>query len=184
MIVGLIIILVFPFIYFYTQMTNLNSKTSAIKKAIDEGKETYTDTVDMCERWTATGEKVYRTKWVYTSIKTEDAIEGDDVLMGLNTHKVYRNYSKENFINHIQQQIDNGECWCYERAAYNRNSSQDYILRYNMKDKYFYYLGFDYDTHSYFIKYYNNNQKEMIDYNRYKELGGYDWKDESRGYRK
>lgn len=181
--IGLIIILVFPFIFFYTQMNKLNNKTSAIKKAMDEGKETYIDTVDMCTRWTATGEKVYRCKWVYTHIKTEDTIEGDDVLIGLNTHKIYRNYSKENFFDHVQNQINNNKCWCYERSAYNKNSNKDYILKYNMKDKYFYHLGWDNKTHNYIIQYYNTDKTETITYKEYKELGGCDSKDKTRGYR-
>lgn len=182
--IGLIIILVFPFAFFYTQINKLDDKTNAIKKAINKEKETYLDTVDMCTRWTTTGEKVYRCKWVYTHIKTKDAVEGDDVLIGLNSYRIYRNYSKENFLNHIQNQINNNKCWCYERSAYNKNSNKDYILRYNMKDKYFYYLGWDNETHNYIIIYYGTNKKEIITYERYKELGGYDSKDKTRGYKK
>ena len=52
-----------------------------------------------------------------------------------------------------------------------------------MKDKYFYCLGWDWDTHNYVIKYHNSEKKEIISYERYKELGGYDWNDKTRGYR-
>lgn len=184
MIIGFLIIIIFPFIYFYTQANNFGKKTSAIKKAMDEGRETYIDTVDMCERWLATGEKVYHCKWVYTTIKTEDAIEGDNVLMGLDTHRVYRNYSKESFIKHVQSQIDNGECWCWERHAYNEKAPKDYYLHYNMKEKYFYRLRWDSDTHDYCIEYDNTDKKDIITYERYKELGGTDWKDKTKDYRR
>ena len=53
-----------------------------------------------------------------------------------------------------------------------------------MKDKYFYYLGWDNETHNYIIIYYGTNKKENITYERYKELGGYDSKDKTRGYKK
>lgn len=182
--IGLIIILVFPFIFFYTQMNNFNEKTGAIRKAIEEEKETYIDTVDMCERWTATGEKVYHCKWVYTNKKTEDAIEGDNVLMGLNTHKVYRNYSKEKYIADIQWRMDHGTCWCWERHAFNEKTKEDCLLHYHMKDKYFYRLGWDNVTHNYCITYHNTDKKEIISYEKYKEFGGFDIKDRTRGYRK
>ena len=183
MVIGFLIIIIVPFVFYYTQINNLNQKVVIIKKAINERKETYIDTVDMCERWTATGEKVYHCKWVYTAIKTEDAIEGDDVLMGLNSHKVYRNYSKERFIQHIQWQIDNGLCWCWDRSAYNKKNNADSDLKYHLKEKYFYYLGLDLNSHKYFICYYNTNKKEIIDFNKYKELGGLDWKDKTGGYK-
>ena len=185
MIIGFLVIIIFPFIYFYTQANKLGQKTSSIKKAMDEGKETYTDTVDMCTRWTETGEKVYRSIWHYHKTHPEqDAIEGDDVLFGLNTYRVYRNYTKERFVEHVQRQIDSGKCWCFERAAFNQNSSKDYVLRYNMKEKYFYHLGWDWNTHSYFVKYHGTDKIVTIDYDRYKELGGYDWKDQTKGYRR
>lgn len=181
--IGLIIIIVFPFMFFYTQMNNLNRKTSAIKKAIDKEKETYIDPIDMCERWTATGEKVYRGKWVYKTIKTEDAIEGDDVLFGLNTYKIYRNYSKEKYIADIQWQIDHGRCWCWERHAFNNKNKKDYHLHYHMKGKYFYRLNWDDKTHNYYIEYYNNGKKEIINYEKYRELGGFDWEDRKKRYK-
>ena len=43
MIAGLLIIIIFPFIYFYTQMDNFNQKTDVIKRAIDEKKYYYCD---------------------------------------------------------------------------------------------------------------------------------------------
>lgn len=142
MIVGLIIILVFPFIYFYTQMSNLNSKTSAIKKAMDEGKETYIDPLTGKMHWTENGALVTQTKLDFLW-KTGDqqGIPGDEVIIDLNTRKIYRNYSREKFQMHIQSQINQGKCWCGERQEYrDKGYSKDYLLKYHMKDKYFYRL--------------------------------------------
>ena len=142
MIVGLIIILVFPFIYFYTQMCNLNSKTSAIKKAIDEGKETYIDPLTGKMHWTKNGALVIRTKLDFLwKPGDQQGIPGDEVIIDLNTRKIYRNYSREKFQMHIQDQINQGKCWCGERQEYrDRGYSKDYLLKYHMKDKYFYRL--------------------------------------------
>lgn len=185
MIIGFLIIIIFPFIFFYTQVNNLGKKTNAIKEAIEEGKETYIDTVDMCERWTATGEKVYHTTWHYCKTRPEqDAIDGDKVLMGLNTFTVYKNYSKESYIADIQWKIDHEICWCWERHAFNEKKKEDCLLHYHMKDKYFYRLGWDNTTHNYCITYHSTDNKEIISYEKYKELGGYDLKDRTRGYRR
>lgn len=142
MIVGLIIILVFPFIYFYTQMNNLNSKTSAIKKAIDEGKETYIDPLTDKMHWTKNGALVTQTKLDFLwKPGDQGGIAGDDVIIDLNTRKIYRNYSREKFQTHIQNQINQGKYWCGERQEYrDRGYSKDYLLKYHMKDKYFYRL--------------------------------------------
>lgn len=142
MIVGLIIILVFPFIYFYTQMSNLNSKTSAIKKAINEGKETYIDPLTGKMHWTKNGALVTQTKLDFLwKIGDQQSIPGDEVIIDLNTRKIYRNYSREKFQMHIQNQINQGKCWCGERQEYrDRGYSKDYLLKYHMKDKYFYRL--------------------------------------------
>ena len=53
-----------------------------------------------------------------------------------------------------------------------------------MKDKYFYRLDWDNATHNYCIKYHNTDKKEIISYERYKEFGGRDLKDRTRGYRR
>ena len=63
---------------------------------------------------------------------------GDRILQGIKSGKVYINYSYENFIKHVQRQIDSGECWCFERSAYTNSNSG---LRYNLKEKYFYTLN-------------------------------------------
>lgn len=142
MIVGLIIILVFPFIFFYTQMNKLNNKTSAIKKAMDEGKETYIDPIDYKMHWTENGALVMKQKlgciW---KPGDQGAIAGDEVIIDLNTNKIYRNYSREKFVAHIQEQMDQGKCWCGERKEFrDRGCSRDYLLKYHMRDKYFYRL--------------------------------------------
>ena len=141
--IGLIIILVFPFIFFYTQMNNFNKKTGAIRKAIEEEKETYIDPIDYKMHWTENGALVMKIKldclWKQGD---QDAIAGDDVIIDLNTRKIYRNYSKEKFEAHIQEQIDQGKCWCGERKEYrDRGCMRDYLLKYHMKDKYFYKLN-------------------------------------------
>ena len=136
--IGLIIIIVFPFVYFYTQMNNLGRKTSAIKKALDEGKETYIDPLTGKTHWTENGEQVIRTTVNKFEKIPEGCIVGDRILQGIKSGKVYKNYSYENFIKHVQRQIDSGECWCFERSAYT-NSNSD--LRYNLKEKYFYTLN-------------------------------------------
>ena len=140
--IGLIIILVFPFIYFYTQMSNLNSKTSAIKKAMDEGKETYIDPLTGKMHWTKNGALVTQTKLDFLwKSGDQQSIPGDKVIIDLNTRKIYRNYSREKFQMHIQDQINQGKCWCGERQEYrDRGYSKDYLLKYHMKDKYFYRL--------------------------------------------
>lgn len=141
--IGLIIIIIFPFIYFYTQMNNFNEKTGTIRKAIDEGKETYIDPIDYKMHWTENGALVMKIKldclW---ESGNQGAIAGDDVIIDLNTHKIYRNYSKEEFEAHIQEQIDQGKCWCGERKEYrDRGCMKDYLLKYHMEDKYFYRLN-------------------------------------------
>lgn len=140
---GLIIILVFPFIYFYRQMNRFNKKTSTIRKAIKEGKEIYIDPIDYKMHWTENGALVMKIKldclW---KPGNQGAIAGDDVIIDLNTRKIYKNYSKEEFEAHIQKQIDQGKCWCGERKEYrNRGCMKDYLLKYHMKDKYFYRLN-------------------------------------------
>lgn len=141
--IGLIIILVFPFIHFYRQMNRFNKKTGTIRKAIDEGKEIYIDPIDYKMHWTENGALVMKIKldclW---KPGDQGAIAGDDVIIDLNTRKIYKNYSKEEFEAHIQEQIDQGKCWCGERKEYrNRGCMKDYLLKYHMKDKYFYRLN-------------------------------------------
>lgn len=173
MIVGLIIILVFPFIYFYTQMSNLNSKMSAIKKAMDEGKEAYYDSTDGFLHWTKNGEKVIDCVWGYA--ENNDAIVGDQVLIGVKSHRVYKNYTREKFECHVQNQIKGGKCWCYERHEYNKPFRNDTTLRYYVKDKYFYYLTKkEFKNDNKFCLYCEKNtgEKREITFEEYVQLGG------------
>lgn len=143
MIVGLIIILVFPFIYFYTQMNNFNQKTDAIRTAINEKKETYIDPLTGKMHWTENGEQVIWTEILSVERNIpEGCIIGDKVLRGVKTGRVYRNKSYEDFKDHIQEQILADEVWCYERNDYAKanDSPGKTFLRYHMKDKYFYSL--------------------------------------------
>lgn len=183
--IGLIIILIFPFIYFYTQMCNLNSKTNAIKKAMDEGKETYIDPLTGKMHWTENGEQVIWTEILSVEKNIpEGCIVGDKVLQGVKSKKIYKNKSREQFHIHVQKQLDAGKIWCWERNEYNNKNNKDNSLRYNMKDKYFYSLYWDWNSISYYIRYNNTGEKESITFERYKELGGYDWQDKGEGYRK
>lgn len=140
--IGLIIILVFPFIYFYTQMNNLNQKTDAIKKAVVEGKETYIDplTGKMC--WSENGALITRTKLSnFWKNGYQDSLAGDEVIMDLNTQKIYKNYSKEKYMAHIQEQINQGKCWCGERKEYrDKDYTIDSTIKFHMIDKYLYRL--------------------------------------------
>lgn len=141
--IGLIIILIFPFIYFYTQMNNFNQKTGAIRKAINEEKETYIDPLTGKMHWTETGEQVIWTEILPVERNIpEGCIVGDKVLRGIKTGKVYKNRSYEQFMDHVQTQINSGEIWCYERRDYAKEYD-DYSrrnIRYHMIDKYFYIL--------------------------------------------
>lgn len=143
MIVGLLIIIIFPFIYFYTQMNSFNQKTDAIRTAINEKKETYIDPLTGKMHWTENGALVMKIKLDYLwKPGDQGAIAGDNVIIDLNTRKIYRNYSKEEFEVHIQEQINQGKCWCGERKEYrDRGCMRDYLLKYHMKDKYFYKLN-------------------------------------------
>lgn len=185
MIIGFLIIIIFPFIYFYTQMNNLNTKVSSIREAIDKGQETYIDPLTGKTHWTENGEQVIWTEILSVEKNIpEGCIVGDRVLRGVKSRKVYKNRSREQFQAHIQRQINDGKIWCWERNEYNNKDNKDYGLRYNMKDKYFYRLYWRWDSLSYYIKYHNTNKKEPITFERYKELGGYDWKDKGEGYRR
>lgn len=143
MIVGLLIIIIFPFIYFYTQMSSFNQKTNAIRKAINEEKETYIDPLTGKTHWTENGEQVIWTEILSVERNIpEGCIVGDKVLRGVKSGKVYKNRSYEQFMNHVQRQINNGEVWCYERKNYAKeydDYSKEYV-RYHMIDKYFYIL--------------------------------------------
>lgn len=174
---GLIIILVFPFIFFYTQMNRFNEKTDTIRKAIKEEKETYYDVTDGHLHWTETGEIVVRWRWAYAD--REDVIKGDDVIYGEKSKRIYRNFTKEKFVNHVQNQMDLGYCWCYERHAYNQKFRNDITLRYHMKDNYFYYLikeehkstNYD-DNRLYLYCERNTGEKRKITFKEYIQLGG------------
>lgn len=185
MFIGLFIIIVFPFIYFYTQASNLNTKVSAIRKAVKEGKETYTDPLTGKTHWTENGEQVIWTEILSVERKIpEGCIVGDQVLRGVKSGRVYKNRSYDQFIAHIQRQMDDGKEWCWERSVYNEKSRQDYDYKYNMKGKYFYSLHWDHDAHNYYIQYYDTKKTEPISFERYRELGGLEWNDRTRGYRK
>lgn len=175
--IGVIIILVSPFIFFYTQMNKLNNKTSTIKKAMDKGKETYYDSMDGFLHWTENGEKVIDCVWGYQ--ENNQAIVGDQVIMGVKSHHVYKNYTKEKFEYHVQCQINSGQVWCYERHAYNQPFRGDVILRYHIKEKYFYYLikeehkSKKYDENRlYLFCEKNTGEKRKITFKEYVELGG------------
>lgn len=140
--IGLLIIIILPFIFYYTQIKNLNKKTTSIRKALKEGNETYIDPVDYKMRWTENGALVRKMKlnslW---KPGDQDSLPGDEVIIDLNTNKIYRNYSKEKFIAHVQEQINNNKCWCGERKEFrDRGCSKDYYMKYHMKEKYFYRL--------------------------------------------
>lgn len=181
--IGLIIIIIFPFIYFYAQMNNLNQKTDAIRTAINEKKETYIDPLTGKMHWIENGEQVIWTEILSVEKNIPDGcIIGDKVLRGIKTGKIYKNKSYEKFVAHVQRQINNEEIWCWERHSYNEDRV-DYNLKYNIKEKYFYFLTFDWNTHDYCIIYNDTKKKEKITYEKYKELGGCDWKDKTRGYK-
>ena len=143
MIVGLIIVLVFPFIYFYTQMNNFNEKTSAIREAINEGSEIYIDPVDHKIHWTKNGALVTRTKLgILWRPGEQNSLSGDEVIIDLDTHKIYKNYSREKYIAHIQEQKRQGKCWCGERKTFrDKGYSKDSFMKYHLIDKYFYRLN-------------------------------------------
>lgn len=143
MIAGLLIIIISPFIYFYTQMNNFNQKTNIIKKAIDEKKETYIDPIDLKVHWTENGALV--TRKILSNFWTngdQDSLVGDEVILGINNNRVYKNYSRDKFVAHVQEQIDQGKCWCGERKEYrDKGCTKDHHMKYHMKEKYFYRLN-------------------------------------------
>lgn len=140
--IGLLIIIIFPFIFYYTQINNLNKKTISIRKAVKEGKETYIDPIDYKMHWTENGALVRKMKlnslW---KPGDQDSLPGDEVIIDLNTNKIYKNFSKEKFITHIQEQIDKNKCWCGERKEFrDKGCAKDHHLKYHMKERYFYKL--------------------------------------------
>lgn len=195
MIAGLLIVIIFPFIYFYTQMDNFNQKTDIIKKAIDNEKETYIDPLTGKMHWTKNGALVTKTKLnMFWKLGEQDSLPGDEVLIDLNTGKIYKNYSREKFAAHVQEQIKQGRCWCGARKEFrDRGYLKDKYLKYHMKGLYFYRLITDkatcpiYDQKGKYIsnkiilycykQIYNpatkkyENQTE-IGYKEYKRLGG------------
>ena len=125
----------------------------------------------------------------------QDSLPGDEVILGLNNNKVYRNYSREKFVAHVQEQIDQGKCWCGERKEYrDKGCLKDHHMKFHMKEKYFYQL----DTHKTSEAIYNEKgryigknkltvycykeiydsstkkygEKKEIGYEEYKKLGG------------
>ena len=183
MITGLLIIIVFPFIYFYAQMNNFNQKTDVIRTAINEGKEIYIDPVTNKMHWTETGEQVVWTEILSIEKNIPNGcVIGDKVLRGIKTGYIYRNQSIEEFNQHVQRQINNNKCWHYGRTAYNKKEINDNDLRYHIKNNYYYYLGWSWDMKSYYICFYDNNAKKIkkITFAEYKKLGGCDNCDKTR----
>ena len=191
MIAGLLIIIIFPFIYFYTQMDNFNQKTDVIKRAIDEKKETYIDPLTGKMHWTKNGALVTKTKLnMFWKSGEQDSLPGDEVLIDLNTDKIYRNYSREKFIAHVQEQKKQGKCWCGARKEFrDKGYLKDKFLKYHMTGLYFYKLEHNMireiqkgklerkiTIHCYQIIYNPTtktyNEKHEIDYIQYKNLGG------------
>lgn len=195
MIAGLLIIIIFPFIYFYTQMDNFNQKTDVIKRAIDEKKEIYIDPLTGKMHWTKNGALVTKTKLnMFWKSGEQDSLPGDEVLIDLNTDKIYRNYSREKFMAHVEKQIEQGKCWCGARKEFrDRGYLKDEYLKYHIKGLYFYRLMINkiskpiYDRKEKYGTYeitlycyqqiYNPATKKYgdkieIGYKKYKELGG------------
>jgi hypothetical protein len=195
MIAGLLIIIVFPFIYFYTQMNNFNQKTDIIRTAINEGKETYIDPLTGKMHWTENGAVVSRIKLnMFWKPGDQNSLPGDEVLIDLNTDKIYRNYSREKFIAHVEKQIEQGKCWCGARKEFrDRGYLKDEYLKYHIKGLYFYRLMIDkiskpiynrkekngaYEITLYcYQQIYNPatkkyGDKKEIGYQEYKKLGG------------
>ena len=171
MIAGLLIIIIFPFIYFYTQMNNFNQKTNTIRKAIKSEKETYYDITDGHLHWTQNGDAVMY--WTWAHQERSDVIKGDEVICNLKMNKIYKNLTQERYKSHIQFQIDTGKCWCYERHEYNNPIKNDLTLRYHIEDKYFYYLikeSKDDRLRLYCKK--NTGEKRQINFEEYIRLGG------------
>ena len=189
--IGLIIVLISPFIYFYMQMNNFNQKTDTIKKAINEKKEINIDPLTGKMHWTKNGALVMKMKldmfWISGNQKS---IPGDEVLIDLNTDEIYKNYSRENFVAHVQEQMKQGKCWCGERKEFrDKGYLKDNHLKYHIKQKYFYKLEYVMNReiqkgklerkitiHCYQLIYNPTtntyNEKYEIDYKKYKELGG------------
>lgn len=143
MIAGLLIIIIFPFIYFYTQMDNFNQKTDVIRTAINEGKETYIDPLTGKMHWTENGAVVSRIKLnMFWKPGDQNSLPGDEVIINLSTQKIYKNFSEEKYIAHIQNQKKSGKCWCGERKTFrDKGFLKDSFMKYHMRDKYFYKLS-------------------------------------------
>lgn len=157
MVAGLLIIIVFPFIYFYTQMNNFNQKTGAIRTAINEKKETYIDPLTGKMHWTENGALVVRTELSpFWDLKNQNGLPGDEVLINPNTQRIYKNYSREKYIAHVQEQKRQGKCWCGERKEYrDKGYLKDHNIKFHMKEKYYYRLS----VHKVREPIYNKNKK-------------------------
>lgn len=141
MIAGLLIIIIFPFIYFYTQMNKFNQKTDIIRTAINEGKEIYIDPLTGKMHWTENGEQVVLTSILSVGNKIQGCIPGDKVLQGVKTGRVYKNFSYKDFEAHVKKQLNNKEIWCAERKHYRDGGwYNDSGMKYHMQDKYLYCL--------------------------------------------
>lgn len=141
MAVAFLLIIIFPFFFYFTQLKNLNTKINVIKKAIDKKEDTFIDPMNgrLCS--TKTGEPVKRTYIYLIDPSIKECIVGDQVLRGINTGRIYKNYSYEEYKAHIAKQIEKEECWCGERKCFRDHGYiRDFHIKYHMNDKYYYIL--------------------------------------------
>lgn len=141
MAVAFLLIIIFPFIFYFIQLKNLNTKINVIKKAIDKKEDTFIDPMNgrLCS--TKTGEPVKRTYIYLIDPSVKECIVGDQVLRGMNSGRIYKNYSYEEYKAHIAKQIEKEECWCGERKCFRDHGyCRDYHIKYHINDKYFYFL--------------------------------------------
>lgn len=186
---SILLLLFLIFYIYYTYISSakgLSDKVSKIQKAIKEGKDTYMDEKYRM-RSTETGEIVVESKvfdkWPPHCKERYGAVDGDVVLYGAKTYRVYRNYTHERYLQHIQRQLDAGKVWCFERKSWSGLDKRN--IRFHMNEKYIYYLDEEttqtridwckYDViHKYYLyKLINGTYiKQEIDKDLYKELGG------------
>lgn len=187
-----LLMIFFSFFFFFTQYKKLNHKLSVIKQAMNDKKEVYLDPIDWKMHYSGNGAIVMYTylpyNWEYGK---QNSLPGDKVLLGCKDNIVYINYSKRDFIKHIQEQKNNGRVWCGERKEYRDHGCwKDNLLKYHMTDKYFYKLshyiirsteynqkgGKDATIYCYKMIYdprtRQNGSEIEIGYNEYIKLGG------------
>lgn len=193
MVIAFLLMLILPFVFYFTQLKNINAKINAIKKAIEKKEDTFLDPTDGKTYSTKTGEQV-RLTYIYSfTPPSKEYIAGDKVLKGINTGRIYRNYSCEKYIEHIKKQIEKGECWCGERKCFRDHGYvRDFHIKYHMNDKYYYILESEIkrtplgkgkfgDGSQATVYYYKiiidpktkaENEKIEITFKEYKKLGG------------